>query len=177
MLISSLASAQNKRPAPKKPDCRIPPRQGIVDPVRESQAKEKKLFDALSLTDAQKEKVRAIREKQGKKADKQREKARKQREKDLASYKKEMKKVLTPDQYARFEKILDARDAQRGKGRGHGQGYRGGQGGPDEPMPQHPCGVVLPDGVDECNPEGCHEEDCPGVGPIVKGPDPILMTE
>ena len=59
-------------------------------------------FDGIELTDAQKDKVKKAREARKEKCGKIREKMEKERVKADESYMKELQKVLTPEQMAKF---------------------------------------------------------------------------
>lgn len=63
---------------------------------------DKNLFEGLNLTPEQSAKIKTLKDKNKAKADKQRAKAEKQRVKDKESRDKEIKKILTPEQYAKY---------------------------------------------------------------------------
>lgn len=63
---------------------------------------DKELFEGINLTPEQSAKIKSLKEKNKAKADKQRAKAEKQRVKDKESRDKEIKKILTPEQYAKY---------------------------------------------------------------------------
>lgn len=64
-------------------------------------------FAGITLTDAQKDKIKAIKEKQKKEADKRRDAAEKSRKKSRENYMKELQKILTPEQFAQFKANTD----------------------------------------------------------------------
>lgn len=127
MLLPSYGFASVKsQDGPKQPYCRIQPRNGRPDPAAVAANREKDLYGDLDLTPAQKAKIDAVnakkaqeaqkaRERAKAKADKkkaqakaEREKAQKKRAEARTKYLAEMRKIMTPEQYAKFEAKYNA---------------------------------------------------------------------
>lgn len=152
-LMIAMPAASFAAPQTKEPYCRIKPPKGKVDPARaprSHEATEAEMFRDLDLSDAQIAKVKKLNDDKKSKADKRCQKAKKEIQKEREKYLSQMKKVLTPAQFAKFkEKYVEARKNHRG----------------NECQPGQRCD------------SGFNSAPAPGsVGPQVAGPKRQVMT-
>lgn len=164
-------TANTARPLVEAKGVKLNPSQAVVrqdfDGVCESPC-EMRVFKGITLTSEQKEKLRKLDEKSAKNRDKQKDKAHKERTKIMQERDKQIKKILTPEQYEQYKANQKAFKGDRKskfnklgkKGKHHDHNMRTGRHGNkgSNCSLRSNCQPVKCE--QNCKPENCKSEKC-----------------